>query len=49
MTTRADEPAYPVPGLMDDETFNGLSKRERAEAAVMHADALLAELSKERK
>ena len=26
--SRADEPAYPVPGLKDDPDFNGLSVRE---------------------
>lgn len=70
--SRANEPAYPVPGLQADPDFNGLSVREHFAAmamqglvthhgtigpidlsetalrAVQMADALLAELAKER-
>jgi hypothetical protein len=31
----ADRPAMPVPGLHEDEDFNGLSKRERFAMAAM--------------
>jgi hypothetical protein len=33
--SRANEPAYPVPGFKDDQTFNGLSVREHFAAMAL--------------
>lgn len=33
-------PAFPIPGLQDDEDFNGLSKREYFAAKVLGAHAM---------
>jgi hypothetical protein len=35
--SRANEPAYPVPGFKDDSAFNGLSVREHFAAMAMQS------------